>query len=108
MIHCLYDQYIFRIILLLCLYNLHIFLYRQNTGVPLRLSDFQTHTVMRQVECYVFISFQDLLISKLCTALGAMQTSFESYCQIHESMKQLHKVQQSGALHSTTLNAPGQ
>lgn len=44
----------------------------------------------------------DLLITELCSALGAMQTSFQSYCQIQQSMGQLHNVQ-TGVLHSTAL-----
>ncbi|WAQ96567.1 AUG2-like protein [Mya arenaria] len=45
------------------------------------------------------------MISELTSVLGAMQTSFQSYCQIQQSMKQLHTLQ-TEPLHSTHLEGP--
>lgn len=45
----------------------------------------------------------DALISELCSTLSAMQTSFQSYCQIQQSMGQLHSLQ-TGMLHSTHID----
>ncbi|XP_052266166.1 HAUS augmin-like complex subunit 2 [Dreissena polymorpha] len=45
----------------------------------------------------------DKLISELSSALGAMQTSFQSYCQIQQSMRQLHGMQ-SDPLQSTRID----
>lgn len=46
----------------------------------------------------------DTMISELSTALNAMQASFQSYCQIQQSMEQLHSLQ-TRTLHSTRIDA---
>ncbi|KAL4240647.1 hypothetical protein ACF0H5_001438 [Mactra antiquata] len=46
----------------------------------------------------------DALISELYSTLNAMQTSFQSLCQIQQSVGQLHKVETSN-LHSTKIES---
>lgn len=47
---------------------------------------------------------QDALISDSCSTFSAMQTSFQSYCQIRQSMERLNSVQ-TGMLHSTHIDS---